>query len=84
MNDNEFLLKTKDLPMDSINMAMEEQLRVLTPFCGKRVVIKLFSGSIWEGELTGYDMFQLHLNRNGETEKFLLSEIDKIKLVVQE
>lgn len=79
MNDNDFILKFKQLDLDMVNSEMESQLQVFNKYCNKKVVLSMVEGQMWEGILRGYDMFSLHLERNGQIEKFLLPNIDKIK-----
>jgi len=81
MEDNEFSIRFKELPMDAINQSMIKELKIFERFCKKNVIISKFDGTIWKGFLEGYDMFQLHLKRNDEIEKILLADIDKIKEV---
>lgn len=78
---NKFLAKFKNLPIDNINATMSKELAIFDKYCNKKIIIKTLIGSIWEGVLKHYDMFYLHVERNGEIEKFLLSEVDGIKEV---
>jgi hypothetical protein len=78
LDDNKFLLKFKELPLDELNASMAGQLQVFERYCNKHVILLYYNGQMWSGFLRGYDMFQLHLERNGEIEKHLLADVDKI------
>lgn len=83
MEDNEFLLKMKNLPLDQVNQMAMDGLSYIEEICRKKVVINLKDGHFFEGIITGYDMFQVYLLREGEHEasKFLHDDIAKYRVL---
>ena len=77
--ENPYLLKASQV--DDLNRVAQESLGAIEKLCGKKVVFKTNIGSYWEGVISGYDMFYIHLVRNNKIEKLLITEIDEVKVL---